>query len=340
MRLFNRPPEDFPDADSCLYRRPEGAAQRARMRARLDCLPASRRRWRRGVTPDAGAAGSLPELVAAGQLAELRWPDFRDYRADVQAFYEASGFELAWSRDAQATRQAQAIIEVLQQAQQKGLDPEAYDASRWATRLQELPQPGAAARFDVALTVCVMRYVSDLHVGRLNPKQLKFAIAAKSSRYDLAQFVRQALVTGPDVTAEINAVEPQFPGYQRTLAALHHYLELAHQDDGEALPAPPKKTLEAGGQYAGVPRLAARLRLLGDLPADTAAPTAEVYQSPLVEAVKRFQDRHGLTPDGRLDAQTLKQLNTPLSARVEQLGLVLERWRWLPPEFSAVHLWW
>jgi murein L,D-transpeptidase YcbB/YkuD len=278
------------------------------------------------------AAGPLRELVTAGQLADLRWPNFADQRADVQAFYEAGGFARAWSRSNQPTPQAQAIIEVLQRAQEKGLDPEDYDASRWAARVQQLAQPTAAARFDLALTVCLMRYVSALHVGRVNPQQAKFAIAVKNSRYDLAQFLRQDLAAAPDVRTELNAAEPQFPGYRRTLAALQHYLELARQVDGEPLPAPPKN-LETGGHYAGVPRLDRLLRRLGDLPAEAPLPTGDLYQAPLVDAVKRFQLRHGLTDDGRLGTGTVKQLNTPLAVRVEQLRLTLERWRWLPPDF-------
>jgi murein L,D-transpeptidase YcbB/YkuD len=60
-----------------------------------------------------------------------------------------------------------------------------------------------------------------------------------------------------------------------------------------------------------------------------------MYGAALVEAVKHFQRRHGLEDDGRLGADTLKQLNVPLSDRVRQLQLALERWRWLPSEFSA-----
>jgi L,D-transpeptidase YcbB len=288
--------------------------------------------WPAAATSPDGATSELRELVAAGQLAELRWPDFADYRADVQSFYEASGYEDAWSRDGRPTPQAQAIIETLQRAEEKGLDPEDYDASRWAARLQQLNQSGPAARFDLALTVCLMRYVSALHIGRVNPRQFKFALAEREARYDLAQFLRQDLVAARDVTAPLNAVEPQFRGYQRTLAALQHYLGLVHQDDGEPLPAP-AKGLDVGGHYAGVPRLARLLRLLGDLPADAPAPASDLYQPELADAVRRFQERHGLKADGRLGAQTIKQLNTPLATRVEQLHLTLERWRWLPPEF-------
>jgi murein L,D-transpeptidase YcbB/YkuD len=87
-----------------------------------------------------------------------------------------------------------------------------------------------------------------------------------------------------------------------------------------------------------VPRLTRLLRLLGDLPPDAntdASADANTYTGPLVDAVKRFQRRHGLPPDGRLDAQTLRSLNTPLSSRVRQMQLTLERWRWLPHDFEA-----
>ena len=49
-----------------------------------------------------------------------------------------------------------------------------------------------------------------------------------------------------------------------------------------------------------------------------------------MEAVKRFQSRHGLNPDGRIDKTTLEQLNTPLRVRVRQLELALERLRRRP----------
>jgi murein L,D-transpeptidase YcbB/YkuD len=78
------------------------------------------------------------------------------------------------------------------------------------------------------------------------------------------------------------------------------------------------------------------LRLVGDLPPDAVlAKDTQLYDGALVDAVKRFQRRHGLDDDGRLGAGTLTQLNVPLSERVRQLQLTLERWRWLPSEFNA-----
>ena len=272
----------------------------------------------------------IRDIVTAGQLFDLRWPDFSDYRQHLNDFYSASGYGLAWIREGQATPQARAVIEVLQKADNKGLNSADYDGDRWNARLQQLDQ--SSARFDVALTVCAMRYVSDLRIGRVNPRHFDFGISVESKKYNLAQFVRTRLATQDDVKAALEEVELPFAGYQRTEAALQRYLELSKQDDGEKLPEI-TKTVAPGSEYAGVPRLAGLLRLLGDLPPSANVQPGTSYAEPLVAAVKKFQERHGLTPDGRLGRETLKELNVPLSSRVDQLRLTLERWRWIPSQF-------
>ena len=80
----------------------------------------------------------LCRRVSEGYLSDTRWPDFTDYRLHVQDFYESAGYGLAWTRDGAPTRQAAAIIEVLRQADSKGLDPEDYEGPRWAARLEHL----------------------------------------------------------------------------------------------------------------------------------------------------------------------------------------------------------
>ncbi len=279
-----------------------------------------------------GSGEPLRALVAGGKDPDLRWPDFSDYRDQVLAFYDPTGYALAWTHDGKPTAQALAVIAALQQAETKGLNPDDYDAPRWASRIAQLAQPGAAARFDAALTVCAMRYSSDLDVGRLNPKHFKFNLTEKNARYDLPQFVRQRLAGGTDVSAALAEIEPRFRGYKATETVLQRYLQLAQQGTAHPLPVP-AKTVDVGGSYPALAPLAQRLQLLGDLPADTVIAT-DAYQGELVEGVKRFQQRHGLTADGRLGAQTLKQLNIPLASRVEQLDLALERWRWISPAFK------
>jgi hypothetical protein len=124
-----------------------------------------------------GQQSDIRTLVTSGKLEEMRWPNFSDYRDSIQEFYEPTGFAPAWVQGSQPLPQALSLIELFKNAWRKGFDPEDYDASRWEQRIGALNSSagGAAmARFDVALTVCTMRYVSDLRIGRINHKHFKF----------------------------------------------------------------------------------------------------------------------------------------------------------------------
>ena len=285
--------------------------------------------------PD-GASARLRAIVTSGHLEELRWPDFTDYRAHLNNFYRPSGYKPAWISNGEPTTQAVDVIHILQDADREGLIAEDYDASRWADRLALLKgshEDADEAKFDAALTVCIMRYVSDLHIGRVNPQNLGFEFDVSHKKLDLPQFVRERLVNGSDLRSELTEIGPPFPGYQRLRTALLHYMELAKSGDGE-------KVLDVGGvspggQYAGVAGLTSRLRLLGDLPDSvTIPPDSKVYEGPLVDAVKHFQGRFGLRPTGELDYKTVVEMNVPLSDRIEQMRLGLERYRWLPYQFK------
>lgn len=282
----------------------------------------------------AAAQSGVQRLVSAGTIDGMRWPDFRDVRPELQAFY-VPDYAPAWLAGDRPTPQALAMIQILQDSWKKALGPEDYDASRWAARIQALQSAaGDPAIFDVSLTVCTMRYVSALRVGRINPKHLKFDFHVGRKQYNLAGFVR-SLLTASDLSAALDSIEPPFGGYRRTELALERYVDLARTEDREQRP-PLAKTLDPGQEYAGTPRLVSFLRLVGDLPTKAILPSnPKLYEGEVVEAVKRFQRRYGLDDDGRLGPSTLKQLNVPLSDRVQQLKMTLERWRWLPEEFSA-----
>ena len=68
------------------------------------------------------------------------------------------------------------------------------------------------------------------------------------------------------------------------------------------------------------------------------AEDAELFDEALEKAVKRFQQRHGLTADGAAGAATRAELNVSADRRVDQLELNLERWRWLPQDLGRRHI--
>ncbi|HXW90759.1 MAG TPA: L,D-transpeptidase family protein [Terriglobales bacterium] len=290
-----------------------------------------------GQTMSASGVSALHGIVESGRNADLRWPDFTPYKTELAKLYETNGYALLWVQNGRVLPQGLAVIELLQNANAKGLDPEDYDGSRWQGRLLKLDQKPSEqdlVSFDTALTVSAMRYIRAVHCGRVNPEEFKFQLDMGGKRLPLAEFIQTQVVNAADPAAVIQRLEPPFLGYRKLLALLPVYEGYATQAEGQKLPTI-TKTVRPGQPYAGLARLGRFLQVIGDIPAGVQLnPNATIYEGALVDGVKHYQDRHGETPTGNLDPRTVNELNTPPAARIRQIKLTLERWRWLPHSFS------
>jgi len=284
----------------------------------------------------------LQTMVASSNLSFLRWPNISDYQPLVKTFYDDRNYEIAWTRDGKPTPAANGFIRAFTEADTKGLNPEDYDSSRWPTRIKALSskEEESIAQFDVAMTVSVMRFISDLRIGRINPQRFNFGIDVANKRYNLAEFVSDHAVDVTDVPQLLSTVEPDSDLYRRTEQALAQYIDLAKRqpDSPAATPLPMvTKALGVGDPYPAGNLLEQRLVFEGDGqvtagdegnedPADRISKAAS-------EGLKAYQERHGLAVDGKLGPETVKSLNVPMSQRVMQLQDALERWRWLPEPY-------
>jgi murein L,D-transpeptidase YcbB/YkuD len=230
-------------------------------------------------------------------------------------------------RDAAGT-----LLDVLAAAADKGLDPRDYEPGTLAERHAALHGQAAtaedAAAVDVGLSLAFVRYLSDIHLGRIDPRSAGFDIDVAPKRIDLARVVRQAVATGR-IREAVSAAEPGFPMYGRLLQALARYRALAAQPPLASVTGIRDK-LSPGDACACLPALAARLVAFGDLSRDWRPGAERRYAGAIVDAVVSFQERHGLEPDGIVGRATLAALNRPLDSRVRQIELALERLRWLP----------
>ncbi|MGO8795219.1 MAG: L,D-transpeptidase family protein [Candidatus Sulfotelmatobacter sp.] len=294
-----------------------------------------------GQALSASGVPALHGIVDSGRNADLRWPDFSPYKTEVAKLYETNGYSLLWVQNGSVRSQGLAVIALLQNANAKGLDPEDYDGSRWQgrllklgqTKLDQKPSEQDLVSFDTALTVSAMRYIRAIHCGRTNPKEFKFQLDMGGQQLPLAEFIQTQVVNAGDPAAEIQKLEPPFLGFRKLLALLPVYEGYANRIAGEKLPTI-TKTVRPGQPYAGVVSLGRFLQTIGDIPAGAQLnPNATIYDGALADGVKHYQDRHGESPTGNLDARTISELNTPPAVRIRQIKLTLERWRWLPHSF-------
>ncbi len=110
--------------------------------------------------------------------------------------------------------------------------------------------------------------------------------------------------------------------------ALERYRKIADAGGWPLLPG--GRTLHPGDTGPDVAELRARLALSGDLrglagPDDQQPADAASFGPALDRAVRGFQARHGLAPDGLVGGDTLAALNVPAAARVATLALNRDR---------------
>jgi len=94
-------------------------------------------------------------------------------------------------------------------------------------------------------------------------------------------------------------------------------------------------TLAPGAAGANVVSLRNRLIAMGYLEMTA----TQSYDASIQAAVQRFQQANGLSIDGNVGAETLRQINVPMAARLQSVIVAMERERWINRPRGQRHIW-
>lgn len=290
----------------------------------------------------------IDAIRAAGGEVEAAGESLRATRTLPQ-LYQMNGFQPLWD-----TRRLQSLIELLKDIEDDGLRPSDYHLAS----LQGLMNRGGKlaplerATLDLLASDAYTLILYHLYFGKVDPVSLdsRWNFELREIREgDAVKFVHAA-ITENRVLASLAEVRPDHWMYAAGRQALAAYRGIAALGGWPQLPAGP--TLKPGMSDARVPLLRQRLAITGDLaaaapppnagtpsPASPEAPrnaaTAQGVADPLLfdvtleGALRHFQKRHRLGIDGAVGPATLRELNVPVQARIDQLRLNLERGRWV-----------
>ena len=252
----------------------------------------------------------------------------------VDAFYRPCGYAAALVLKGSLTSAALAMLDVVKEVSEKGLNPKDYvipQAPLATIATNSVDMASRLAIMEIKLTIAALRLATDLYCGRIDPHSVHADLVPHCQDFSPTEFlwhVSQAV----SPAREYESLEPIAPGYQRTKRALRNYLALAQMSPINL----PRFTgvVHVGDEYEGTESLRSLLLRYGDLPSSQQQVALNVYDESLAKAVRRFQSRHGLDPNGTLNRETYSQLTIPVSYRVTQLAMTLERWRWVSRTFA------
>jgi len=240
-------------------------------------------------------------------------------RAAYEAYYASRGFAPLWITDGKPNARAKAAVAYLGQVDADGLDPADYPVPNLAS----VSDPAALAEAEIRLSASAVTYAHHAAVGRVHWSRVSGDILYEL-KVPAPVEVLTAMADARDAADALAAYEPRTPGYLALKAKLAE-LRAGKQIAGKAPiangPAP-----KIGTADNRVPQLRERLGVAGD---DT------IYDKPLADAVKKFQQGHDLKPSGLLTPQTVEALNGRQPNRpIDTVIANMERWRWMPHELG------
>ena len=308
------------------------------------------------------STGSSETVVGAQPLIDSTYviktfqaePAFKAQLLAARRFYRERGFRLGWFKDHQPVKRAEDLQAIIAKAEEEGLNPKDYQVKDFNKLFGELNQARSDTakrnaleqQIDVALTGVYMKWANDYYRGIANPRDTKSTSwQVKPNKIKLNKALATFL---GDRKSRYNYYEfaPLHPEYDQLKKALATYRAQERAGGWPTLPA--GLNLKPGQSSPAVAALRKRLldsaggEAAASLPADSAkhgaVPVAYIYDPEVVAAVKLFQKDAGLKQTGIVSGETLKQLNVPISTRIDQLILNMERWRWLPKKFEPNYL--
>lgn len=277
-----------------------------------------------GASPIPGADTAVQRAIVDDALV----PAARDRHA-LRLLYGHVGYAPLWLDAAgRPSLDAQSTLAMLSAAERDGLDPADYRVPALPAAVPGEMADDAAALWDVRLSVAVLRYLRHVHHGRADPRTLGMRLSPPpDDAPHLVAALRDAL-EAHQVALAADRLAPPLAQYRQLRTALAGYRAMA-ANPALAMPMPPVAApLRPGQPYLALEGLRQRLSAFGDL--GDPAPPSSTYDPPLVDAMRRFQRRHGLAQDGVLGPATVTALNVAPAQRVKQIELAMERLRWLP----------
>jgi murein L,D-transpeptidase YcbB/YkuD len=260
-------------------------------------------------------------LSASGRLSVEGTP--LSATRSLATLYELHGFQPFWD----SARLAK-LLDLVRASAQDGLTPADYHLAALEGLAGRQPRaPLDAAQLDLLATDAYTELLYHQYFGKVDPAAIdtRWNYERRAMKQeDAPQFALEAL-TSTDIASAIEQARPDHWMYRSMVEALATYRRIEAGGGWPTIADGP--TLRRGVTDPRVAALRARLAASGDA---AGAPAAELlFDEPLEEALKRFQARHFLAPDGAVGAETRRALNVSIAQRIDQIRVNLERARWV-----------
>lgn len=235
-------------------------------------------------------------------------------------FYRATGFKTVW----QSAILRKVVLKAIKDSYEEGLSPSDYKIKvlEALENKYSLLKNEELIDYDLLLTLNTQLFLTHLKTGKLDPKKIYNNWDIERTPFEINEVLAEAFEK-KDFVATIDKCKPNAKVYIQLKKALE-LIEEFPDSDFSSISFEDK--IMANDTNPKVLTIKKRLLYWKDL--KNSDSLTAIYDSKTVAAIKRFQERHGLAPDGVIGAGTIEALNFSKAKRKKQIVANLERWRW------------
>lgn len=249
-------------------------------------------------------------------------------------FYSRRNFQPAWISDTGLQKTGESLLSAIHDADREGLNPKDYHVQLLDTMLHKFSmdlktkvpvQIEHLMNLEILLTDAFLLYGNHLLSGRVNPETIDPEWLTVRPEADMIAILNEALST-KHIRQTLVSLLPDIPCYAQLRQEMALYKSIALKGGWSIVPF--GESMKKGDRGLRVAALSARLIASEDLKERSLA-ARSVFDDTLELAVKKFQKRHGLRPDGEIGKGTIAALNIPALNYFRRIAVNMERWRWL-----------
>ncbi|WP_181256442.1 murein L,D-transpeptidase [Marinilabilia salmonicolor] len=224
------------------------------------------------------------------------------------------------------------LITAIKQSYDHGLSPSDYHISI----LEQMSIARTAEEKvlrDIILTDAFLLLTSHIISGKTDPK-------TRNAQWHVVKSERNPITYIDDISKEpllpvLERLYPMHINYDLLKQQLEKYRKIEAEGGWPEISL--GAMLKPGMSDPRIPQIKARLRVTGEYNSYVDQEN-NTYDDELQKSVVKFQKKHGIEALGNIGPETTIAMNTPVKERIKTLEVNLERWRWLPAEFSQYYV--
>ena len=267
-----------------------------------------------------------------------------DQKERLTAMYELLNFQPVWITEAGVSNYTKDLFKHIENDITLDRNSSIYKSYQEHKMVQVPEDKQKIVSYEFEIAKLYQQYMSHALYGNIDWKTFQAKLKQKKN----ADWVVHEVLSSPE-SLLIEAVshgsldyafkeaKPLFPLYDKLLVALKKYQGIVSAGGWQILPE--FRDLEPGMNDAVIPAIKERLAKEGDYQPCPENNNTEHYDSCLLEAVKKFQARHGLTDQGYIGAMTRKALMETAEEKVARIKLNLDRMKWVKRSHDRYQIW-